>query len=292
MAHKALAVAFTGLLLSTGLLIARDADARILRIDITRTESPTFEGQTFGDVGRYEKLVGRALGELDPRDPRNQAIVDLDRAPRNARGFVEYTADVLILRPIDPAKRTGRLFYEINNRGAVRSLGLMNDVGAISNDPTSKNDAGNGFLMRRGYTILVSGWDVTVAPGGGRLTLTVPIARHADGSPIIGPAMEEFVIDNNTTSTVSLTYPAATLTRIVAVLTVRTRFSAARVPVTSGEYENDRAVRLLTPGTAFKQLWLYSFVYQAKDPLVAGIAFAATRDLAVEMRRRGEAAFV
>ena len=71
---------------------------------------------------------------------------------------------MLILRPIDAAKRNRRLFYEINNRGAVRSLGLMNDVAAISNDPTSKADAGNGFLMRQGYTILVSGWDVTVTP--------------------------------------------------------------------------------------------------------------------------------
>jgi len=292
MAYKGRAVAFTWLLIFIGVLIARDASAGILRIDITRTESPTFEGQTFGNVGPYEKLVGRALGELDPRDPRNQAIVDLDRAPRNARGFVEYTADVLILRPMDPAKRTGRLFYEINNRGAVRSLGLMNDVAAISNDPTSRADAGNGFLMRQGYTILVSGWDVTVAPGGGRLTLTVPVARQADGSPIIGPAMEEFVIDNDTTSTVSLTYAAATLTRNDAVLTVRTRYSDAPVPVTSWEYENDRAVRLLPPGTVFKQGSLYSFVYKAKDPLVAGIAFAATRDLAVEMRRRGEAAYV
>ena len=111
MAYKGTAV-LTWLLMFAGMFIARDAHAGILRIDITRTQSPTFEGQSFGEVGRYEKLVGRALGELDPNDPRNQAIVDLDRAPRNARGFVEYTADVLILRPIDPAKRTGRLIYE------------------------------------------------------------------------------------------------------------------------------------------------------------------------------------
>jgi hypothetical protein len=203
MAHKGRTVVFTGLLMFAAVL-PRPAHARILRIDITRTESPTFEAQSFGDIGPYEKLVGRAFGELDPADPRNQTIVDLDLAPKNAQGLVEYSADVLILRPIDAAKRNRRLFYEINNRGAVRSLGPMNDVAAISNDPTSKIDAGNGFLMRQGYTIFVSGWDVTVAPGGGRLTLTVPLARNADGSAITGPAMEEFVIDNNTTSTVAL----------------------------------------------------------------------------------------
>src|SRR5688572_9177286 len=153
---------------------ARSADARIVRIDIARTESPTFGGATFGENGQYEKLIGRAFGEIDPADPRNRSIVDLELAPRNARGMVEYATDVIILRPVDPSKGNRRLFYEINNRGAIRSLGLLNDVANTTNDPSVAADAGNGFLMRQGYTILVSGWDVTVARGGGRLTISVP----------------------------------------------------------------------------------------------------------------------
>ncbi len=259
---------------------ARSADARIIRIDITRTESPAFGGATFGDNGQYEKLIGRAFGEIDPADPRNRIIVDLDLAPRNQRGMVEYSTDVMIFRPVDRSKGNRRLFYEINNRGAVRSFGLLNDVTALTNDPSTAADAGNGFLMRQGYTILVSGWDVTVTPGGARLTISVPVARRQNGDPVVGPALEEFVVDNTTTQIAPLTYPAASLNPGRAVLTVRSRYADAPVPVTNWEYVHDRAIRLIPEGTRFEQGRLYEFVYDAKDPLVAGIAFAATRDLA------------
>src|SRR5688500_8081973 len=127
----------------------RPADARIIRIDITRTESPTFGGATFGESGQYEKLTGRAFGELDPAHPRNRIIVDLALAPRNQRGMIEYSTDVIVFRPVDRSKGNRRLFYEINNRGAIRSLGLLNDVANVTNDPSVAADAGNGFLMRQ-----------------------------------------------------------------------------------------------------------------------------------------------
>jgi hypothetical protein len=270
----------------------RPADARIIRIDITRTESPTFGGATFGDRGQYEKLTGRAFGEIDPADPRNRIIVDVDLAPRNQRGMIEYSTDVIIFRPIDRSKANRRLFYEINNRGAIRSLGLLNDVATVSNDPSAAADAGNGFLMRQGYTILVSGWDATVVPGGGRLTIRVPVARQRNGEPVIGPALEEFVIDNNTTQTAPLTYPAVSLNRSGAVLTLRSRYADTPATVTNWEYVHDRAIRLIPEGTRFEQGRLYEFVYNAKDPLVAGIAFAATRDLAAAAHTDNAAADV
>jgi hypothetical protein len=268
------------------------AHARIIRIDISRTESPTFGGATFGDSGQYEKITGRAFGEIDPADPRNRIIVDLDLAPRNERGMIEYSTDIVIFRPVDPSKGNRRLFYEINNRGFMRSLGLLNDVANITNNPTVAADAGNGFLMRQGYTILVSGWDVTVTPGSGRLAISVPIARERNGDPIVGPALEEFVIDNSTTQTAPLTYPAASLDRDDAVLTVRSRYADTPVTVTHWEYAHDRAIRLTPKGTPFEQGRLYEFVYKAKDPLVAGIAFAATRDLAAIAQREGATAGV
>ena len=83
-------------LLLCSLAAARPADARIIRIDIVRTESPTFGGATFDDAGQYEKLTGRAFGEIDPADPRKRVIVDLDLAPRNQRGMVEYATDIRI----------------------------------------------------------------------------------------------------------------------------------------------------------------------------------------------------
>ena len=88
--------------------------------------------------------------------------------------MVEYAADLLILRPVDPLKGNGRVFYELNNRGRMLSLGQLNDARSGGNDPTAAADAGNGFLMRRGYTFVSSGWDATAAPDGTRLRIAVP----------------------------------------------------------------------------------------------------------------------
>src|SRR5262245_41818138 len=104
------------------LLVAAPADARITRIEIAEVESPAFGGASFGEVGPYEKLVGRAFGEVDPRDPRHRPITDLEGAPRNARGMVEYDVGVILLRPLDPARGNHRLFVELTNRGAILSL--------------------------------------------------------------------------------------------------------------------------------------------------------------------------
>src|SRR4029077_4740566 len=85
--------------------------AGITRIQITKVESPTFEGASFGAVGQYEKLVGRAFGEVDPTDPRNNVITDLALAPQNSSGHVEYSTDIYILRPVDRLKGNHRLFF-------------------------------------------------------------------------------------------------------------------------------------------------------------------------------------
>src|SRR5256885_6017391 len=93
------------------------ADARIVRIQVTTKESPTFGGYSWPGVGQYEKIVGKAFGEVDPNDPKNAIIVDIKLAPRNARGMVEYSHDFYILKPIDLAKGAHRMMYEPPNRG-------------------------------------------------------------------------------------------------------------------------------------------------------------------------------
>jgi hypothetical protein len=113
--------------LTLGLLVA-SVEARITRIEITSVESPTFGGTAFGDVGRYEKLRGKLYGEVNPTDPLNAVIVDLDKAPRNARGMVEYVTDFLIIKPVDMSKGNGKIFYGINNRGNTGALGSLNDA--------------------------------------------------------------------------------------------------------------------------------------------------------------------
>ena len=260
------------------------AAARITRIVITRVETPTFGATSFGAVGQYEKLVGRAYGEVDPADPRNAIIADLGFAPKNAFGKVEYSTDIVILRPVDRSLGSHRVLYDVNNRGNLTALPFFND-GLRTNDPTSAADAGNGFLMRQGYTIVSSGWDATVPSGFG---MTVPVARNPDGSSIVGPALEEFVIDNSTTMTGPLTYAAATSDKSIASLTVRVHYTdpPTVIPATDWAYVSPslKAIRLLPAGKPFQQGRLYEFTYPAKDPLVAGLGFAATRDVAAFLR--------
>lgn len=197
-------VVILGILLVGPLQTAR---GEILRVEIANIQSPTFSGSTFGSAGQYEKLVGKAFGQVDPKDPRNAVITDLALAPRNLRGMVEYSMDIYLLRPIEPSRRNGRVFFEINNRGNKFSFSNLNDSASGGNDPTTTADAGIGFLMREGYVIAWSGWDATVASGNSTLTITVPVAMNPDGSSIVGPSLEEFVIDNSTTMTNALTYP-------------------------------------------------------------------------------------
>ena len=105
------------------------ADARVTRIEISRQE-PLAAGQPFGEVGGYENVIGRFHGELDPAQPLNAVIVDLDKAPRNARGMVEYSSDFYILRPIDLAKGNGALLYDVNNRGNKNAPSQFNSAPA------------------------------------------------------------------------------------------------------------------------------------------------------------------
>ncbi len=271
---------------ATSTPVARSSLSHITRIQIDKVESPTFEGKSFGNVGPYEKLVGRAFGEIDPKDAQDSVITDLEFAPRNARGMVEYSTDIFILKPVDLLKGNHRLLHHVNNRGNLGFLGSLNDGGG-ANTPSKAADAGNGYLMRQGYTIASVGWDVTVQSGDGRLTITVPVAKNTDGSSIVGPALEEFVIDSSTTMTGNLTYPAASLDKSKATLTVRTLTTDAPTTIAASgwEYVDTSTVRLLPAGTPFQNGHLYELAYQAKDPLVAGIGFAALRDVTAFLRR-------
>lgn len=267
-------------------LFGGSAEARITRISIdpALSQSPTFDGRTFGSVGAYEKLRGVAYGELDPTDRRNRDITDIALAPRNKRGMVEYSTDFYILKPVDLAKGNRGLFMEVNNRGNKLFGGLNNSGGG--NDPTTAADAGEGFLMKRGYTLAWNGWDPSAAPGGNRLTIHVPVAHNPDGSTITGPSYEYIVADNSTTSTYSLSYPTASRDTSDARLTVRSHLNDTPVPVPADRWEfvDDNTIRLLPAGTTFQQSAIYELSYTAKDPVVAGIGLAATRDFVSFLR--------
>ncbi len=168
------------------------AEAQITRIviDPARSQSPAFEGRVFGpngSVGQYEKLRGKAYGELDPADPRNAIITDLALAPRNARGRVEYSMDIFILKPIDLKKGNHRVILDFNNRGEMR-LGALNDT-PLNNNPRTAAQAGSGFVMNLGYSVVGNGWDFGATSDDDGMTISVPVAKNPNGSSITGPSV-------------------------------------------------------------------------------------------------------
>ena len=263
------------------MLLALPAHAKVKKIQITSRQSPAFGGYSWPGVGQYEKIVGKAFGELDPKDAKNKVIVDLQLAPRNAAGKVEYSFDFYILKPIDLSKGNHKMLYEPPNRGRKTIAALNRGVGG--NDPGSVMDAtllGNSFLMPQGYSISFSGWDASAETRGNDLstTITLPIAKNPDGSSITGPSYEYIVTGG---ASYELTYPAATLDKSKAKLTHRAHLNDTPQVVPDSGWQFDaegNSISLLPAGTKFVANDIYEFSYTAKDPTVNGIGFAAVRD--------------
>lgn len=250
---------------------------------------PFAEGESFGATGPYVRIKGVAKGELDPKDARNRVIVNLDKAPVNARGMVEYETDVDILRPADPSKGSGLLLYEVTNRGnKVLMLRLHNSGAgqAVANDPKTAADVGaTPIAFERGYTLVWSGWDAGVSPSNARLGIRIPVATDG-GRPIVERIREEIQVGTRGPADVEvfrLLETAANTDAKAARLTFR---DGARtdVPPDQWAFVNERSIRLLPEGTKFKQLRIYDLWYDAKDPKVTGIGFAATRDVVSFLR--------
>ncbi len=252
---------------------------------------PFAEHAAFGNTGAYERVRGTVSGELDPQHPRNQAIVNLQYAPRNANGRVEYEIDFFMLRPVNPTLGNGQLIYDVTNRGRKyihwRLMDALPANAALANDPRTLADAGNGVLLRRGFTLVWSGWDPDAPRGSNGMAMKRVIATD-QGAPIVRRIRDELV--NGTrgpqSDTFKLTHEAADLNPALATLTVRRREADPRLTIPSQDwaYVNPQEIRLLPPGRRPEQGSIYEFHYPAKNPRVLGIGFAATRDLIAFLR--------
>jgi hypothetical protein len=289
-------------LLGVFLASGTESQAHITRIEIERVESPTFDGTTFGNVGQYEKLVGRAYGELDPVHDANKNVVLLDKAPRNAAGRVEYSVDVFILKPVDMRKGNRTLIYDVVNRGDLRAIQVFNHNGPGTNNPTSATHAGDGFLFKQGYTIVSSGWPADAVPGGNRLTGRFPIATQADGKPITKRLTISYTF-TKPMPTIGIGYDGRNTRGYPAVLEGvppaqllrRPRPSAPPEEIPASEWSFAKCpegrnpipsdVDLCYPA-GFSPNYQYDLVYTAKDPLVTGIGFVSTRDLVSFLRHQ------
>lgn len=273
---------------AAALLLSASANAKVKRIvlDKSKGESPAYNGKSFGKAGPYEKLVGHAYGELDPKDPHNSIITDIQLAPHNTRGLVEYVATFTLFKPVDMGKASNVLIYEVVNRG--RKI-----------DPSGNSDGTD-----RGYSYLFSGWQGDIPEGGSPAgqepeTIQVPVAKNADGSPITGPVLVRIFNTSGNTSPLPvysrpMPYLPASLDTSKATLTSRTSENIAGVSspistIPSSDWAWADCTKTAFPGepdarkiclkNGFDPALLYQLVFNAKDPLVLGIGFAATRDI-------------
>jgi len=253
------------------------AAATVERIEVI-SRRPAFAGTRFGDVGDYELIVAVAHVKLDPSHAANRRIVDVAGAA-DPDGLVRYRTDVVVLRPRDAGKASGVWLFDVANRGRKLALPLLND-GGIQAD-TAKQ-AGNGWLMRQGHTVLWVGWqgDVPLDRSGQNLGMALPLAT-AQGAPIIGTSLEEVVFDApGAAGTMVLSYPAATADAARAELSVRARPNAPATVLPAGtwHYESPGKIEFERP-PAFDAGAIYQFRYAASDPRPMGLGLAAVRDI-------------
>ena len=182
----------------SALLVGSPTLGEVVRFEITE-RSPFADGMSFGNAGAYERIVGKVYYAIDPALRQNRTIVDLDLAPRNEHGKVEFASDLFILAPKDPSRGNQAILYDVNNRGSKLALWFFNDA-KRTNDPKSAEHAGNGFLLRHGFTIVWSGWDAEPLPGNHGVLLSAPVAAE-QGKPIVGPVRCEIVPGKEMTRT-------------------------------------------------------------------------------------------
>lgn len=278
------------LLLALAALLS-SAHARVVRIDVISRE-PVLDGHAFGSAGPYEKIEARVYFAVRPEDAHNRGIVDLDKAPRNASGEVEFSSDLFLLRPLQGGN--GALLLEIPNRGGKGILRIV-DGGTPSADPTRASDYGDGWLLRQGYTLAALGWQWDVSDERGNLRLYAPIAHEAS-QPITGLLRDDFtpvapatdwplghIILGHVGGT---EYPVSNPDDSRNVLTVRDTPDGPRTTIPRAEWSfakstdgqlipSNRSIHL---NSAFQPGRIYELIYVVKDPVVAGLGFTAVRD--------------
>jgi len=268
---------------------AAPALAAVERVEVIE-RVPFASGAHFAQAGAYEKIRGIAHFALDPEAHANARIVDLTRAPRDSRGRVTFASEFVLLRPVRAQGST--LIYDVNNRGSIAMLGQVNGRSPANNDPTTVADAGDGFLMRHGFTLLFSAWTWDVgaqSPFARPLILAPPIAKGPHAADIIGPVQNEFIVDEpvqivSYAGLRGLTYEPATTDDPSAVLTERARPEDPRRPVAREKWRFIRPEPGGGPGRVrleegFEPGTIYELTYVAKDPYVTAAGLAGIRDL-------------
>jgi len=281
---------------------ALPAFAEVTRIEIT-ARADVLEGKPLGDAGPYEELIGRVYFSLDPDNPRNRPIIDLDKAPRDEAGRVTFWADLQVMAPKDRSRGNGVALFDVLNRGRKNILRDFNRAPPVF-DPSAPVDLGDGFLMRQGYTLVWLGWQFDIPHRAGALGLEAPPALD-NGQPITGWISTTFT-PNTPDPTYSLSdlgrygdatrYPPVDPASPASTLVVRDGFLGAPkiVPreqwqfgrIKDGAFVPDITAVYLKGG--FEPGHFYELSYEAKGAVVAGAGLAALRDLASALKHRSD----
>jgi hypothetical protein len=295
-------------LASVGFAVASaSAEARVVRFVVEQRRAFA-DGKSFGTARQFERLDGTVTIEVDPRDPLDAIIANLDRAPRNARGRVEFSAPFYIIKPVDMSRGNHKLFYGINNRGNNLELAWRTILAPRgpngNNDPLTAADAGDGLLFRLGYAFVDAGWQGNVAPGNHRLIPNLPVATKPDGSPLVGMIRVEYhdrSIPEAGTFTMDLegeanfvSYPAADTNTSHSSLNVRDTVNGPKTTIPPDKWAFGTCVTgraSLMPNATniclfdgFKVDRIYELIYPATNPWVMGLGYAVTRDVASFLR--------
>ena len=288
--HRLCIVAMTGILL---ILMPAVSRAELTRVEMTKRVD-VLNGKAFGSVGAYEKLYGKAYFAVDPTNPHNQVIADLELAPRNREGKVEFSADLFILKPKDPSRGNGVVFFDVVNRGRFRLLSTFSS-GAAADDPTTDADFGDASLLLQGYTLVAVGWQFDVEDE--LIGFQAPIPTN-NGQPIKGWNREWF-IPNQAADSFNWTGGNATRGYIPLDvnapgdrLTSREGMFASRHLIPREDWRFGRMVAgrfapdpdYVTLKGGFKPGITYELVYESQNPPIAGLGLAAVRDMAASMK--------
>ncbi|HEY2383187.1 MAG TPA: alpha/beta hydrolase domain-containing protein [Terriglobia bacterium] len=275
------------LLISLILGVTAPVRAEVVRIEV-KSRTDVLSGKAFGNTGPYERVSGKIYFAVDPKNSTNRIVADIDKAPKNTAGKVEFSSDFYLIKPKDPSRGNGTILYEVSNRGTKGLLGFFN-MGTNNVDPQAAGDFGDGFLMGQGFTLLWVGWQFDAPNRDGMLRVYVPAARESNGRSIQGLVRSDFTTTQKA-SDVNLpdsTYAVIDPKDTANALTVRDSVEGTRrtIPRTDWDFTADaKAVRM---ASGFEPNKIYEVVYRSQDPPIAGLGPAAVRDAISRLKYSG-----
>ena len=263
-----------------GLILSIACFGAVTEINVIE-RSDVLDGVSTGAAGPYERIIARAVFQVDPKLPANRIIADIDLAPRDAAGRVDFSADLYVLKPRDPAKANGTVLFEVSNRGGKGMLSMFNRAKG-SPDPRDDAEFGDRLLLQQGFTLVWLGWQHDTAKPRELLRAYLPVATQ-DGKPITGLVRAQYTPDKKVdTFEVSdrnhTPYPAIDPEDKSLQLTVRDRVDLAPRTLDRSLWKFSDPTHV-TMAKGFEPGKVYELVYTARDPVVAGLGLAAIRDI-------------